>query len=600
MTITANGKTYASDDVKKAIIEGTKAYYDDPNGTTLSQAEITELIEYAKSKGLGLIPAINSPGHMDAMLVAMEKLGIKNPQANFDKVSKTTMDLENEEAMNFVKALIGKYMDFFAGKTKIFNYGTDEYANDATNAQGWYYLKYYNLYGKFAEYSNTLAAMAKERGLQPMAFNDGFYYEDKDDVEFDKDVIISYWSKGWWGYNLATPQYLASKGYKLLNTNGDWYYVLGNHKPDEAYPLSKALETSGKVPFNQLASTKYPEVDLPTVGSMLAIWADRPSAEYKEEEIFELMTAFADNNKDYFRANYNALREELAQIPANLDGYSKESLEALNATKEALNYNLNRNKQAELDALVAKLKAAHLGLKPAATHSGSLDENELAANVETKPELITRAEKIPFEVIKKENPNLPAGQEKIITPGVEGERTHYISVLTENGKQTETVLDSQVTKEPVTKVVEIGAPITHKGDESGLAPAAEAKPRLDIQEEDIPFTTVTRENPQLPLGQTQVIVTGVNGRRTIFYSVSTTADGKEERTLVNSAVSQEAVAQVVEVGTAVEKAEQAEATTSKADEKQLPATGSQESAGLVAAGLIATLAAYGLTKRKED
>ena len=50
------------------------------------------------------------------------------------------MDLENEEAMNFVKALIGKYMDFFAGKTKIFNYGTDEYANDATKPQGWYYL----------------------------------------------------------------------------------------------------------------------------------------------------------------------------------------------------------------------------------------------------------------------------------------------------------------------------------------------------------------------------------------------------------------------------------------------------------------------------
>ena len=692
MTITANGKTYASDDVKKAIIEGTKAYYDDPNGTTLSQAEITELIEYAKSKGLGLIPAINSPGHMDAMLVAMEKLGIANPQANFDKVSKTTMDLENEEAMNFTKALIGKYMDFFAGKTKIFNYGTDEYANDATNAQGWYYLKYYNLYGKFAEYSNTLAAMAKERGLQPMAFNDGFYYEDKDDVEFDKDVIISYWSKGWWGYNLATPQYLASKGYKLLNTNGDWYYVLGNHKPDEAYPLSKAIENSGKVPFNQLASTKYPEVDLPTIGSMLAIWADRPSAEYKEEEIFELMTAFADHNKDYFRADYNALREELAQIPTNLEGYSKESLDALNAAKEAINYNLNRSKQAELDALVAKLKAARLGLKPTATHSGSLDENELAANVETKPELITRAEKIPFEVIKKENPNLPAGQEKIIIPGVEGERTHYISVLTENRKQTETVLDSQVTKEPVTQVVEIGAPITHKGDESGLAPAAEAKPRLDIQEEDIPFTTVTRENPlllkgktqvvtkgangrrshyysvstsadgkevktivdslvtqeavtqvievgtlvthvgdehglapaaetkprldiqeeeipfttvtrenpQLPKGQTQVVTKGTNGHRTAFYSVSTTADGKEERTLVNSVVTQEAVTQVVEVGTAVEKTEQTAPTTVKADQKQLPATGSQDSAGLVAAGLMATLAAYGLTKRKED
>ncbi|CEX05082.1 beta-N-acetylhexosaminidase [Streptococcus pneumoniae] len=632
MTITANGKTYASDDVKKAIIEGTKAYYDDPNGTALTQAEVTELIEYAKSKDIGLIPAINSPGHMDAMLVAMEKLGIKNPQAHFDKVSKTTMDLKNEEAMNFVKALIGKYMDFFAGKTKIFNFGTDEYANDATSAQGWYYLKWYQLYGKFAEYANTLAAMAKERGLQPMAFNDGFYYEDKDDVQFDKDVLISYWSKGWWGYNLASPQYLASKGYKFLNTNGDWYYILGQKPEDGGGFLKKAIENTGKTPFNQLASTKYPEVDLPTVGSMLSIWADRPSAEYKEEEIFELMTAFADHNKDYFRANYNALREELAKIPTNLEGYSKESLEALDAAKTALNYNLNRNKQAELDTLVANLKAALQGLKPAATHSGSLDENEVAANVETRPELITRTEEIPFEVIKKENPNLPAGQENIITAGVKGERTHYISVLTENGKTTETVLDSQVTKEVINQVVEVGAPVTHKGDESGLAPTTEVKPRLDIQKEEIPFTTVTRENPLLLKGKTQVITKGVNGHRSNFYSVSTSADGKEVKTLVNSVAAQEAVTQIVEVGTMVthvgdengqaaiaeekpklEIPSQPAPSTAPAEEskalpqdpapvvteKKLPETGTHDSAGLVVAGLMSTLAAYGLTKRKE-
>ena len=723
MTITANGKTYASDDVKKAIIEGTKAYYDDPNGTALTQAEVTELVKYAKEKGIGLIPAINSPGHMDAMLVAMEKLGIANPQANFDKVSKTTMDLENQEALNFTKALIGKYMDYFADKSKIFNYGTDEYANDATNAQGWYYLKWYGLYNKFADYSNSLAAMAKERGLQPMAFNDGFYYEDKDDVQFDKDVLISYWSKGWWGYNLASPQYLASKGYKFLNTNGDWYYILGQKPEDGGGFLKKAIENTGKTPFNQLASTKYPEVDLPTVGSMLSIWADRPSAEYKEEEIFELMTAFADHNKDYFRANYNALREELAKIPTNLEGYSKESLEALDAAKTALNYNLNRSKQAELDALVGKLKAALQGLKPAATHSGSLDENEVAANVETSPELITRTEEIPFEVIKKENPNLPAGQENIITAGVKGERTHYISVLTENGKTTETVLDSQVTKEVVNQVVEVGAPVTHKGDESGLAPTTEVKPRLDIQEEEIPFTTVTRENPLLLKGKTQVITKGVNGRRTNFYSVSTvddkevktlvdslvtkeavtqivevgtlvthvgdehdlapvaetkprldiqeeeipfttvtrenplllkgktqviakgvnghrtnfysvsTVDGKEVKTLVNSVVAQEAVTQIVEVGTMVthvgdengqaaiaeekpklEIPSQPAPSTAPAEEnkalpkgpapvateKKLPETGSHDSAGLVVAGLMASLAAYGLTKRKED
>ena len=567
MTITANGKTYASDDVKNAIIEGTKSYYDDPNGTTLSQAEITELIQYAKDRGIGIIPAINSPGHMDAMLVAMEKLGIANPQANFDKVSKTTMDLENEEAMNFTKALIGKYMDFFAGKTKIFNYGTDEYANDATNAQGWYYLKWYGLYGKFADYANSLAAMAKEKGLQPMAFNDGFYYEDKDDVEFDKDVIISYWSKGWWGYNLASPQYLASKGYKFLNTNGDWYYILGQKPEDGGGFLKKAIENTEKTPFNQLASTKYPEVDLPTVGSMVAIWADRPSAEYKEEEIFELMTAFADHNKDYFRADYKALREELAQVPENLEGYSTESLDALKAAKEALNYNLNRNKQAELDTLVANLKAARLGLKPAATHSGSLDENEVAANVENRPELITRTEEIPFETVKKENPNLPAGQEKVVTEGAKGERTIYISVTTENGKETETVLEEKVTKEAVNQVVEVGTPVTHVGDEKGVAPVADAKPRVVIEDEEIPFTTITRETDALPKGETRVVTEGVKGRRSHFYSVSTAADGSEVKTLVTSVVAQEPVTQIIEIGTPVTHVGDEEGVAPVADAK---------------------------------
>ena len=567
MTITANGKTYASDDVKNAIIEGTKSYYDDPNGTTLNQAEITELIKYAKDRGIGIIPAINSPGHMDAMLVAMEKLGIANPQANFDKVSKTTMDLENEEAMNFTKALIGKYMDFFAGKTKIFNYGTDEYANDATNAQGWYYLKWYGLYGKFADYANGLAAMAKEKGLQPMAFNDGFYYEDKDDVEFDKDVIISYWSKGWWGYNLASPQYLASKGYKFLNTNGDWYYILGQKPEDGGGFLKKAIENTEKTPFNQLASTKYPEVDLPTVGSMVAIWADRPSAEYKEEEIFELMTAFADHNKDYFRADYKALREELAQIPENLEGYSTESLDALKAAKDALNYNLNRNKQAELDTLVANLKAARLGLKPAATHSGSLDENEVAANVENRPELITRTEEIPFETVKKENPNLPAGQEKVVTEGAKGERTIYVSVTTENGKETETVLEEKVTKEAVNQVVEIGTPVTHVGDEKGVAPVADAKPRVVIEDEEIPFTTITRETDALPKGETRVVTEGVKGRRSHFYSVSTATDGSEVKTLVTSVVAQEPVTQIIEVGTPVTHVGDEEGVAPVADAK---------------------------------
>lgn len=452
MTVEANGKTYASDDVKKAILEGTKAYYDDPNGQALTQAEMDELHAYATAKGIGLIAAVNSPGHMDALLVAMEKLGIENPQASFDTVSKTTMDLTNEAAVNFTKALIGKYMDYFKDKSKIFNYGTDEYANDATSAQGWYYLKWYDLYGKFAEYSNSLAAMAREKGLQPMAFNDGFYYGDEDDVAFDKDVLISYWSKGWWGYNLASPQYLADKGYKLLNTNGDWYYVLG-HKGDQSYPLEKAIKNTETVPFEQLASTKYPDVKLPTSGSMLGIWADEPANEYKEEEVFQVMEAFANHNKDYFKADFTALRKAVATVPTDLDIYTPESRAALAKVLDSLNWNVSRAHQDQVDQEVAALTKALVGLKPI-TQVGSLAENDVKALVEDKPSLEIVEKELDFDLVERTNPDLAKGERRVIQAGVKGQGLDYVEVSALD--QSRKVIATEVATEPVTEILEAG------------------------------------------------------------------------------------------------------------------------------------------------
>ncbi len=142
---------------------------------------------------------------MDAMLVAMEKLGIKNLLKHFDKVSKTTMDLKNEEAMNFVKKPSGVNMDFFAGKTKIFNFGTDEYTptmrlvpKAGTTSSGINYMA--NLPN-----INTLAAMAKERGLQHQWPSTIFYYEDKDDMLSLTKMSISYWSLKAGGDITASP-----------------------------------------------------------------------------------------------------------------------------------------------------------------------------------------------------------------------------------------------------------------------------------------------------------------------------------------------------------------------------------------------------------
>ncbi len=561
MTLEANGKTYASDDVKQALLEGTKAYYDDPNGQALTQAEMDELIAYATSKGIGLIPAVNSPGHMDAILVAMQKLGIEHPQATFDTVSKTTMDLTNEEAVNFTKALIGKYMDYFKGKSKIFNYGTDEYANDATNAQGWYYLKWYELYGKFADYSNSLAAMAREKGLQPMAFNDGFYYGDEDDVAFDKDVLISYWSKGWWGYNLASPQYLASKGYKFLNTNGDWYYILGQKPEDGGGFLKKAIENTEKTPFNQLASTKYPEVDLPTVGSMVAIWADRPSAEYKEEEIFELMTAFANHNKDYFKADYTALRAALASVPTDLSIYTEESRSALAKVLDTLNWTVSRAHQEKVDEQVTSLTQALSQLKPI-TQVGSQAENDVRALVEDKPSLEIVEKELDFEVVERTNPDLAKGERKVVQAGAKGQHREFVAVSALD--KSRQVVGTEVSKEAISEIVEVGS-----------KEAEVITPAPGLQDSPNPQPDL----PQVDLGS--------------HHQVRPVAP--EVKPLVNAQP-----APVASEQKQVEEAKPAPVQDQTRSSHQLPETGQESVLGLALLGAILGATGMGLKGRKED
>ena len=614
MTVEANGKTYASNDVKQALLEGTKAYYDDPNGQALTQAEMDELLAYATSKGIGLIPAVNSPGHMDAILVAMEKLGIEHPQATFDTVSKTTMDLTNEEAVNFTKALIGKYMDYFKGKSKIFNYGTDEYANDATNAQGWYYLKWYELYGKFADYSNSLAAMAREKGLQPMAFNDGFYYGDEDDVAFDKDVLISYWSKGWWGYNLASPQYLADKGYKFLNTNGDWYYVLG-HRGDQSYPLDKAIQHSETVPFEQLASTKYPDVKLPVSGSMLGIWADEPANEYKEEEVFQVMEAFANHNKDYFKADYTALRAALASVPTDLSIYTEESRSALAKVLDTLNWTVSRAHQEKVDEQVTSLTQALSQLKPI-TQVGSQAENDVRALVEDKPSLEIVEKELDFEVVERTNPDLAKGERKVVQAGVKGQQREFVAVSALD--ESRQVVGTEVSKEAVAEIVEVGTkeaevlpstPETPKVQGfNGVKALVLDKPSLEILEKEVDFERVERTNPELAKGERKVVQAGVKGLRREFVTVSSL---DQSRQLVATELTSEAVPEITEVGNKELQAFisplKPENSRSEKDilqvtegNKELPLTGQESVLGLALLGAILGATGMSLKGLKED
>ena len=90
MTITTDQQIYSSEDVKDAMTQGNNKYYSDPNGNALTQSEMDRIVSFAKERNIGIIPLINSPGHMDGILNAMEILGIESPQ---HETSKRTVSL---------------------------------------------------------------------------------------------------------------------------------------------------------------------------------------------------------------------------------------------------------------------------------------------------------------------------------------------------------------------------------------------------------------------------------------------------------------------------------------------------------------------------
>ena len=115
MSVSANGHVFSSEDVKAGIQKGNKTYHDEGAVNELTQTEMDAIIDYAKAKGITVIPLINLPGHMDAILSAMYGVGI-SVSAYSDssgKTSKTTIDVTNEKAVNFTLALAKKYIQYF-------------------------------------------------------------------------------------------------------------------------------------------------------------------------------------------------------------------------------------------------------------------------------------------------------------------------------------------------------------------------------------------------------------------------------------------------------------------------------------------------------
>lgn len=293
--------TYEKQAVTDAIKEGNKAYYNAGEKNELTEAEMNEILAVAKKIGIEIVPLFNTPFHMEAVITAMGQLNIQDAYYGNNKAC---LNLSNDYATAFVKALMQKYITYFQGNgCKYFNFGADEYVGGWNNT--------------FYSYANDVAKMISEAGMTARAFNDSFRYNSNTYIsnEYLKDVC--YWYTGYSGNLYSGAKTIADSGYNLINTNKDYYYVLDSSKSSE-YKLSSGNYNNGNNSWENYAggfsNTTYNNWNTAVgngnytatpAGSMFCIWCDEPGQGTETEVaqqirmILRVIGARMQNKNDY-------------------------------------------------------------------------------------------------------------------------------------------------------------------------------------------------------------------------------------------------------------------------------------------------------------
>lgn len=313
MSLNVNETKYDSNKVTSAIQKENKAFCDAGEKNELTQPEMTDIISYARKQGIGIIPMFDAPGHLQAVVKAMENLGMTpayTQPTQSGSSSNYAINTTDNASTSFVKALMQKYITYFQEQgCTMFNFAADEcgFSTMTTDA-----------YTSYAEFVNDLAAMVKKAHMTPMAFNDGIYHKDlTSNTEFDTDILVCYWDASTAKY--ASAAALAIKGFEILNTNNKWYYVIGkenvtgwNDWKDYAYTCEYAK--------NQMAENDCLTIDgdnkqTTPVGCMAAIWCDYPKKTVNWDNVQSYISTFSKSNPNYFKASATTPEKPGVQQP---------------------------------------------------------------------------------------------------------------------------------------------------------------------------------------------------------------------------------------------------------------------------------------------
>ncbi|MDG6127185.1 family 20 glycosylhydrolase [Lactococcus formosensis] len=265
----------------------------------LSKNDVMDLVSYARSKNVVLIPEIEAPAHMQAIL---ELLKINDPK-RYEAIKLpdgapeqfNLIDYTKVEAIDFVQEMLAEYTPLFAGQAKAyFHIGVDEI--------DWLPVESNR---NLVNYVNTLDNFLKHQGYTTRMWNDRVAKADL--AVYNKDIQITYWSQiGGWDINstderassgrqyTASAQELLDAGFQLLNYNAYYTYFLPGQRmwqPESyAYTINDLVANWDLSKF-ELNSGKQVNSTENVIGSALTFWGEE-AGNYTDSQIQQKMQSF--------------------------------------------------------------------------------------------------------------------------------------------------------------------------------------------------------------------------------------------------------------------------------------------------------------------
>lgn len=251
----------------------------------LTQAEVRQILALASRLHITVVPEIDSPGHLGAVIAAHPELQLRNAQG---VATKGAIDISNPASAKIVDDLDREFGTLFPGK--YWHLGADEYQALVVADPQTSYPKLAALarkqFGASAKvqdlttaWTNNRAKVVRAIGKKPKVWNDGLFAGGV--VAADKDLQVEYWTGTESG--VREPQAYLSEGRQVVNLNDKYlYYVLG--QPNQfRYPTGQLIYddwTPLVLRGTKPVPTRYSKQIL---GGRLAIWGDFPNAQTQEQ-----------------------------------------------------------------------------------------------------------------------------------------------------------------------------------------------------------------------------------------------------------------------------------------------------------------------------